>query len=104
MHGESRQAYLRCTERVAFTTAPPAWSVSLSCPLHYPGVFYRIATTVFMDIKITQQPLLVWIWAISTVLTIADEQMGLGQVGDIASLVFLAGVVYFMIVIAVRLR
>lgn len=57
-----------------------------------------------MDIKITQQPLLVWVWAISTVLTIADEQMGLGRVGDIASLVFLAGVVYFMIVIAIRLK
>jgi len=57
-----------------------------------------------MDIKITQQPLLVWVWAISTVLTIADEQMGLGRVGDIASLVFLAGVVYFIIVTAIRLK
>jgi hypothetical protein len=57
-----------------------------------------------MDIKITQQPLLVWIWGISTVLTVVDEQMGLGQVGDIASLVFLAGVVYFIIVIVIRLR
>jgi hypothetical protein len=57
-----------------------------------------------MDIKITQQPLLVWIWGISTVLTVVDEQMGLGRVGDIASLVFLAGVVYFIIVIVIRLR
>ena len=57
-----------------------------------------------MDIKITQQPLLVWIWVISTVLTIIDEQMGIGRVGDIASLVFLVGVVYFMIIIAIRLQ
>ncbi|ERH09240.1 MAG: hypothetical protein J07HX64_00993 [halophilic archaeon J07HX64] len=57
-----------------------------------------------MDITITQQPLLVWIWVISTFLTIVDEQMGIGRVGDIALLVFLGGVVYFLIVIAVRLK
>jgi hypothetical protein len=72
--------------------------------LRYPGVFYWIAPIEFMDITITQQPLLVWIWVISTFLTIVDEQMGIGRVGDIALLVFLGGVVYFLIVIAVRLK
>jgi len=56
-----------------------------------------------MDIKITQQPLLVWVWVISTALTILDGRMALGWVGDIAAIVFLLGVLYFVIALVIRL-
>ncbi|MFT4945268.1 MAG: hypothetical protein ACI9K3_001213 [Halovenus sp.] len=57
-----------------------------------------------MDIKITEQPLLVWIWVVSTLLAVADARMGLGWVGSIASLVFVAGVLWFLVIIILRLE
>lgn len=56
-----------------------------------------------MDIKITQQPLLVWIWVISTALTILDGRIALGWVGNVATIVFMLGVLYFVIVLITRL-
>jgi hypothetical protein len=58
----------------------------------------------FVDIKITEQPLLVWIWVVSTLLAVADARMGLGWVGSIASLVFVAGVLWFLVIIILRLE
>lgn len=56
-----------------------------------------------MDIKITQQPLLVWIWVVSTGVTILAGRVSLGWVGDIAAVVFMLGVLYFAIVLVTRL-
>jgi hypothetical protein len=56
-----------------------------------------------MDVKITQQPLLVWVWVVSTGLTILDAQVGLGWVGGVATAVFLLGALYFVVTVLVRL-